>query len=326
MLQPYICGKPLFPSERLSPSSRVLGRESGEVTGGSSGIGKCMAIEAAKGGARVTLVARDQLRLQKAKSEVESHMTRECSQMVVCLSLDISMNLSDVERAVKEAEETQGPVDVLINCAGTSMSAKFLDTPLIEFRRMMEINYLGSVMVTRAVVPSMIKKKSGRIVFVSSMAGQLGLFGYTAYSSSKFALRGFAESLQMELKPYNIKVTLAFPPDTDTPGFAEEQKIKPKETRLLSEAGGLFQPDTVAKIILKDSLKGKFLSSVGIDGFMVSTLTCGFSPATSFMEGLSQVTLMGLFRLIALSYLAYFDYVIKKCKDEDEIKSVKKSS
>lgn len=64
---------------------------------------------------------------------------------------------------------------------------------------MMEINYLGSVMVTRAVVPSMIKKKSGRIVFVSSMAGQLGLFGYTAYSSSKFALRGFAESLQMEV-------------------------------------------------------------------------------------------------------------------------------
>lgn len=68
----------------------------------------------------------------------------------------------------------------------------------------MDINFHGSVLMTRAVVPSLIQQDGGRIVFVSSMAGQLGLFGYTAYSASKFALRGFAESLQMEVCINNI--------------------------------------------------------------------------------------------------------------------------
>ena len=64
----------------------------------------------------------------------------------------------------------------------------------------MDVNYLGSVLLTRAVGPSLVRQKQGRVVFVSSMAGQLGLFGYTAYSPSKFALRGLAESLQMEVR------------------------------------------------------------------------------------------------------------------------------
>ena len=75
----------------------------------------------------------------------------------------------------------------------------------------------------------------------------MGLFGYTAYAASKFAIRGFAEALEMELKPYNITVTVSFPPDTDTPGFKEEEKGKPKETKLISAAAGLFKPDVVAK-------------------------------------------------------------------------------
>jgi 3-dehydrosphinganine reductase len=70
------------------------------------------------------------------------------------------------------------------------------------------------------------QRKFGRILFVSSQAGQIGIFGYTAYSATKFALRGFAEALQMELKPYGIYVTLSYPPDTDTPGFKEELKDK----------------------------------------------------------------------------------------------------
>lgn len=91
---------------------------------------------------------------------------------------------------------------------------------------MMDINYIGSVNVTRASLSSIKQVDNGRIVFVSSIAGQLGLYGYTAYSASKYALRGLAECLQMELYPYNIRVTLAHPPDTDTPGFEVENKVK----------------------------------------------------------------------------------------------------
>ncbi len=79
---------------------------------------------------------------------------------------------------------------------------------------MMRVNYFGTLFCTKAVVSSMKKRNFGRIAIISSQAGQIGIFGYTGYSASKFALKGFAESLQMELKPYNIYVTLSFPPDT----------------------------------------------------------------------------------------------------------------
>ena len=70
------------------------------------------------------------------------------------------------------------------------------------------------------------KRQFGRICFVSSQAGQLGIFGFTAYSGSKFAIKGLCEALQMEVKPYNISITIAYPPDTDTPGFKEENLFK----------------------------------------------------------------------------------------------------
>jgi 3-dehydrosphinganine reductase len=91
---------------------------------------------------------------------------------------------------------------------------------------MIRVNYLGSVYCTKSVVDSMKQRRFGRIVFVSSQAGQIGIFGYTAYSSTKFALRGLAEALQMELKPYNVFITLAYPPDTNTPGLEAENLDK----------------------------------------------------------------------------------------------------
>lgn len=90
----------------------------------------------------------------------------------------------------------------------------------------MRVNYLGGIYCTKSVIESMKNRRFGRILFVSSQAGQIGIFGYSAYSASKFALRGLVEALQMEVKPFNIYVTLSFPPDTDTPGFKEENITK----------------------------------------------------------------------------------------------------
>lgn len=182
----------------------------------------------------------------------------------------------------------------------------------------MEVNYLGSVYPTRAVITTMKERRMGRVVFVSSQAGQIGLFGYTAYSASKFALRGLAEALQMEVKPYNIYVTVTYPPDTDTPCLTEENKTKPLETKLISETSGVCQPEQVAKVIVKDAVQGNFNSSVGPDGYMLSALTCGMSPVTSITEGLQQIVTMGLFRTIALFYLGSFDSIVRRCMIQRE--------
>ncbi|XP_073347163.1 3-dehydrosphinganine reductase [Pagrus major] len=306
MISPLISPKPL----KLNGAHVV-------VTGGSSGIGKCIAVECYRQGAFITLVARDEAKLLQAKKEVEKFAIND-KQVVLCISVDVSSDYSQVESVIKQAQEKLGPVDMLVNCAGTSISGKFEDVEVDRFKKLMEVNYLGSVYPTRAVITTMKERRMGRIMFVSSQAGQIGLFGYTAYSPSKFALRGLAESLQMEIKPYNIYVTVAYPPDTDTPGLAEENKTKPLETKLIAETSGVCQPDQVAKIIVRDAVQGNFNSSVGPDGYMLSALTCGMSPVTSITEGLQQIVTMGLFRTIALFYLGSFDSIVRRCMIQRE--------
>uniref|UniRef100_A0AAZ3SR90 3-dehydrosphinganine reductase n=1 Tax=Oncorhynchus tshawytscha TaxID=74940 RepID=A0AAZ3SR90_ONCTS len=278
MISPLISPKPL----KLNGAHVV-------VTGGSSGIGKSIAMECYRQGAFITLVARDESKLVQAKKEVEKCAIND-KQVVLCISVDVSKDYRQVESVIKQCQEKLGPVDMLVNCAGTSFSGKFEEVEVERFRSMMEVNYLGSVYPTRAVITTMKERRMGRILFISSQAGQIGLFGYTAYSPSKFALRGLAESLQME----------------------------PLETRLISETSGVTQPEQVAKIVVKDAVQGNFNSSVGPDGYMLSALTCGMSPVTSITEGLQQIVTMGLFRTIALFYLGSFDSIVRRCMIQRE--------
>ncbi|XP_021244801.1 3-ketodihydrosphingosine reductase [Numida meleagris] len=306
MVSPLISPKPL-----KLPGAHVV------VTGGSSGIGKCIAIECYKQGAFITLIARDENKLLQTKKEIEKYSVND-KQVVLCISVDVSKDYEQVENVLKQAQEKLGPVDLLVNCAGTSVTGKFEDIEVNSFERLMAVNYLGSVYPSRAVISTMKERRMGRIVFVSSQAGQLGLFGYTAYSPTKFALRGLAEALQMEVKPYNIYITVAYPPDTDTPGFAEESKTKPLETKLISETSSVCQAEQVARVIVKDAIQGNFNSCVGSDGYMLSILTSGMSPVTSITEGLQQVVCMGIFRFIGLFYLGSFDSIVRRCMMQRE--------
>jgi len=150
-------------------------------------------------------------------------------------------------------------------------------------------------------------------VFLSSQAGQTGVYGYTGYSASKFALRGLAETLQMEVKHLNIGITVAFPPDTETPGFAEENLIKPLETKLISGNGVVFKADHVAASIVKDTLKGNFMSYMGLDGFILGHVSSGMAPCNSIIQAFIQFFLMGVFRIISLGYLKSFNHLVKAC-------------
>src|SRR4026209_993274 len=110
---------------------------------------------------------------------------------------------------------------------------------------MMDVNYFGTVNVARAVVPAVVERRAGSVVGVSSAAGLVGVFGYTAYAPTKFAVRGFLESLRGELLPYSIHVGCSFPPDTDTPQLADDNRYKPKETKAIS---GTIKPLPAEKV------------------------------------------------------------------------------
>ncbi|XP_074644566.1 3-ketodihydrosphingosine reductase-like isoform X1 [Tubulanus polymorphus] len=295
------------------------------ITGGSSGIGKAIAIETVKRGACVTIFARKMDLLLAAKKEVEQHISDSSKQKVLIYSVDVASDFESVEKAVNQAQDKLGPVDALINSAGFSIAGRCEDLELEDIKRLMSVNYFGCVHSTRAVIKVMKERHHGRIVYVSSQAGQVGLFGFSAYSASKFALRGFAESLQMELKPYNVHITLAYPPDTDTPGFEEENKCKPRETRLISETAGLYQPDEVAKSIVNSAVNGRFTCAIGLDGWMLSNVTAGMSPTTNILEALQQIFTMGIFRAVGLIYIESFNRIVSKCKHEDDIKGKSKN-
>ena len=125
------------------------------------------------------------------------------------------------------------PVDILVNNAGVVMPGRVFRAASAEFHRMMDVNYFGSVHMCRCS-PADGQRRRGHVLNVSSFAGVIGIYGYTAYSASKFALVGFSQCLRGEMWPYGVRVSVCMPPDTDTPQLAFENQHKPAETKAIA--------------------------------------------------------------------------------------------
>lgn len=290
------------------------------ITGGSKGIGLSVAHSYLKQGAKVTILARNAEQLLLAKNHLIESTGRNASD-VEYFSIDVSLNYDEVVKVVKLAEEKLGAIAILVNCAGTSIASSFEDLSINSFESMIRTNYLGSVFPTRAVISGMKSRREGRIVFLSSQVAQVAIYGYTAYAASKWALRGFAEALQMETKPFNIFVSVVYPPDTDTEGYREEMKTKPSITQLISSAGHIFSPEEVACKLVECVEAGKFGISIGLDGWLLKQLHPGMSPLNDFFEVLESVLFPCLARFISLFYLQGWDALVKEHCNKGEYKT-----
>lgn len=231
------------------------------ITGGSSGIGRAIALGLARQGVCVSIIARNPQRLQHATAELEQAASHT-DQRVLALSADVS-DRHQVERAVQEAIAQLGPPEWLVTCAGIAIPGYFQDIPPDIFERSMAVNYFGTLYCIQAALPTMEAQKRGHIGIVSSGAGLLGLYGYSAYGPSKFALRGLAETLRAELKSIGIGVSILYPPDTDTPQLAMENQTKPPATQHITAAASLWQPDDVAQVMLDGMERGQFAITPG---------------------------------------------------------------
>ncbi|CAJ0574515.1 unnamed protein product, partial [Mesorhabditis spiculigera] len=284
------------------------------VTGGSKGIGKQMALSLLSQGANVTIVARNEKDLKNATAELQTYADqRGQGQKVQWKSADLCGTYEQIEAKVRSAESEFGPVDLLINNAGHSVQDAFEKLPVGDFEAQMRVNYLSAVYMTRAVVPAMQQRRSGHISFVSSAAGQCAIYGYSAYSPTKFALRGFADALHMELLPYKISISVLYPPNTDTEGFQLELATMPQETKIISDSAGVFTPKHVADAHITDIIAGETATTIGLDGWMLGVLTAGASPEHNLFRAITQGALAGLFRAVMLLYLGHFNAIVKKC-------------
>lgn len=241
------------------------------ITGGSSGIGLALGRRLAEQGAHVWLFARDEGRLERALKELEQHRLEE-NQRFGVRSVDVS-DVESVERATTSVESEVGCPDLLINNAGVAHPGYVEELSLEIYRWMMEVNYFGTVHVTKAFLPAMLERGSGHILNVSSIAGFLGVFGYTAYGASKYAVRGFTDALRAELKPKGIKVAILYPPDTNTPQLAYENRFKPPETKALAGSATVMDPEQVARVALRGVEKGRYVIIPGWEGKLLYWLS-----------------------------------------------------
>jgi NAD(P)-dependent dehydrogenase (short-subunit alcohol dehydrogenase family) len=172
------------------------------ITGTSSGFGMAFALHALERGDNVIATAR-------SISKLDALVARAPSR-VLAVKLDVT-NPADIQPAVDAAVRRFGRIDYLFNNAGYGIVGAVEETPDSELRAVLETNFFGAAAVTRAVLPVMRAQRSGTIVNISSMGGQMSLNGFSAYSASKFALEGMSEALAPEVQPFGIKVLIVEP-------------------------------------------------------------------------------------------------------------------
>lgn len=221
------------------------------VTGASSGIGEATAREFARNGSKVVLAARSEERLATIVDEIKANDGTACY-----VKTDVTKE-DDCRKLVETAVSEYGTVNILINNAGLSMRAVFDDTDLKVLRRLMDVNFWGTVYCTKYALPHLVANR-GSLVGVSSVAGFHGLPGRTGYSASKFAIHGFLETLRIENLKRGLHVMIIALGFTSTEirkhaltaSGTEQGESPKKEEKLMS-------PEYVAKWILKGIRKKK---------------------------------------------------------------------
>ena len=218
------------------------------VTGASSGIGRIFSKRIAAQGAKVAIVARN----GEALNELAREITEAGGEALV-LPCDVSV-LAEVQDACEKALARFGHIDLLYNNAGYGRHRRFLDWDIEDQERMMRINYFGMMYFTKLLLPQMVARKKGWLVFTSSVAGKLATPDESAYVATKFATTGLAEVLSLEVEDDNVHVLNVCPGSIKTPSFDEEalRRMPPVAKKTMGD------PDVLVDKIIAALAKGKY--------------------------------------------------------------------
>ncbi len=244
------------------------------ITGASSGIGAALAEEAAARGARLAL---SDVNPDAAKAWLKRSGAKGAAH-----KLDVSRK-DDFEAYIEQVTRDLGPVDVMINNAGVGLSATVAEMSIEDFRWVMDINFWGVVYGTQAVLPAMMARKKGTIVNISSLFGLISVPTQSAYNASKFAVRGFTESLRAELSGTGVNALCVHPGGIKTniarnsrfssaPNGADDKAAAVKDFDKIARV----QPEQAAKEILEAVRKGRSRLLIGNDARLFDLVQRGF--------------------------------------------------
>ncbi|CAG9806562.1 unnamed protein product [Chironomus riparius] len=227
------------------------------ITGASSGIGEALAHSFYVAGCRLILTARRKDELERVRKDLlEIHSTKVTHPPVV-----ITMDLTDIKSLKEKAEQAlniHGQIDIVVNNGGIVYYGEVVNTKHEDVMKVMMTNYFGTVELTKAFLPSMIKKKKGRIVCISSVNGKIATPYAAPYAASKFALQAFCDSLRAEVYDDNLKVTIISPGYVATPilrnGITSTGKLPEKRDPDISDG---IRPDDLANGVLRAVLDDK---------------------------------------------------------------------
>jgi NAD(P)-dependent dehydrogenase (short-subunit alcohol dehydrogenase family) len=240
-------------TRRMANLSGILSGRHALVTGGGTGIGAAIAKTLLDAGARVTIAGRRREVLKRTAATIGLNATD-------CITIDVT-DAESVAAGITTANASNGAVDILVNNAGRAVSASFLKTGRKALDEMLDINLKGAWQVTEAVLPSMLERRSGRIINIASTAGLVGYAYVTAYAAAKHALIGFTRALALEVSRHGVTVNAVCPGFTETPLLDEAiANITARTGRTDSAAraelvqsnpmGRLVQPQEVADAVV----------------------------------------------------------------------------
>lgn len=235
------------------------------IVGGSSGIGFAIANQIVIEGGKVAIFARGGNNLKQSLNHLNS---------VQNINHSFVLDASNYHETIKQFEIATsliGLPDIIINCVGIARPDYFENITFNQFENIIKTNLYSTWNVSKAGIP-LLKHTKGYLLNTSSIAGFLGVFGYSDYAMSKFGIVGFSETLQQEVEKYGITVGVLYPPDTATPGFDEENKTKPKETKIIGGSAKLLSAEEVAKYTVRKIALRKRTIIPGFDGKMTYLL------------------------------------------------------
>ena len=253
------------------------------ICGGSKGMGKEISKLIVKMGGSVLIIARDAEVLKTTAEEMDQLKIAD-SQFVEYFSCDTT-DMAKLKPLIDDFISKHRVPDYLINMVGYAYPQYVEKLTLDDFKKNMDVNYYGQLVPILILLPYFMKEKRGYIANTSSVLGFFGMMSYATYCPTKFAIVGLTEALRHELKPYNIRFSILYPSDTDTPGLAKENEISPEECKILSETVKLVSAEDAAKVFIKGIRKRKY--NILPSGAKMTWLLYRYLPrlVRSFLDG-----------------------------------------